>query len=296
MLNYFLSNVPSFLRVDGKFLGVVSENLKIFESNSRLNFLEFLPKDDLFYSIYGDKNCDSMRVFKVDNGLLYYPVFLRKKNLPLKLILQKSESCLFGEILITLVTDGDVKAFIDGFISDVKTLPFLPKNVEIKVLEKHVAVIFTSGKTALLLYDINIRKLVYSDVVDLVEFSDVLSVEKSYKTITKTTIKETWSLSNEIRLLSKESIIKKPYGLICKNLLPLAFFENASLGADLKEIVTPSFYEKSANLKSFLGSVINAVQSPVNEGEVWLIENNLVTKGKLQTKGDLIDNVILDDF
>ncbi len=297
MLNcYFLSNIPCYLKVDGKYLGVADNNLKTAKLNSPFSLVEFLPKDNSFYSIYGDKNCEFMRVFKVDDGFLYHPVFLRKKNLPLKVILQKNQALTLGEILITVVSDGDVKVFIDGYLSDVKTLPFIPNDIEIKVLNGYIAILLKGVKTAVFVYDINSRTLCYSDVANIVSFSDVLIVEKHYETVTKTTIKEKWSLSSEVTLLSLESSYEISYGLLNKNLLPLAFFENASLGADLKEIVTPNFYEKTKKLKSFLGDVINVVISPVNEKEVWLIENDLVIKGYLQTKGNLIDNVILDDF
>ncbi|MBE5744271.1 MAG: hypothetical protein E7358_06120 [Clostridiales bacterium] len=293
---YFLSNTPCFIKVDGEFIGEVNDNLKESKINSPFSLVEFLPKNNLYYPVYGDKNCENMRVFTVEDGLLYFPIFSLKKPLPMKVIFQKSERILQGEILLTVITDGEVKIFIDGYFSDVKTLPFIPNDAQIIPLENHVAITIKGAKTIVFLYEISSRKLCFSDVVDSVLFSDVLTVEKNYQTVTKTTLKETWALSPEIKLLSLESFLQIPYRLINKNLLPLAFFENACLGAQLKEIVTPNFYEKSKDLKSFLGNVITATPSPINLEEVWLIENRFVTKGILKRKGDLIDNVILDDF
>lgn len=294
--NYFLSSIPCYLKINGSYLGEVDNNLKLVESSDNLTFLEFLPKDNLFYPVYGNENCDFMRVFKVDYGRLYHPVFLLKKRLSMKVLFQKTETFNFGKIIITCMTDGDVKVFLDGFISDVKTLPFIPKECEILLLDGYVAILLNGVKTAVLLYDVSTQKLCFSDVSDSVHFSDVLTLEKRYQTVTKTTIKETWSMTNEVKLLSLETNLEKPYREISENLLPLAFFENASLGADLKEIVTSNFYEKTTNLKSFLGDVISVVLSPTDSREVWLIQNDIALKGRLVKKGNLIDNVILDDF
>ena len=294
--NYFLSNIPCHLKINGIYVGEIDGNLKLIQAKENSIFLEFLPKNNLYYPVYGNKTSEYLRVFKVENGFLYYPVFLLKKSLPTKIIFQKSEGFSFGEVLLTVITGGDVKMFLDGYLSDVKPLPFIPNGYEIKFLDGFIAVLLKGVKTAVFLYDINTRKLCYLDVLDEVYFSDVLTAVKRYKTVTKTIIKETWSISSEVKLLSLESNLEKPYREINENLLSLAFFENASLGADLKEIVTSNFYEKTANLKSFLGDVINVVFSPVKKGEVWLIENDVVIKGSLQMKGNLIDNVILDDF
>lgn len=294
--NYFLSSVPCYLKVNGNYVGEVDSNLKRLEDSSRLQLLEFLPKNTAYYPVYGKENGDYLRVFKVEDGILYHPVFLLKKNLSIKVIFQKSEIFAFGEILLTCAQDGDIKIFLDGYISDVKTLPFIPSECEIKHVEDFLVVLIKGVKTAVFLYGISSRKLCFSDVSDTAQFSSVLTLEKRYETVTKTTLKETWSLSNEVKLLSLESKFEKPYRLVNENLLPLAFFENACLGADLQEISTPEFYKKTPNLKSFLGNVISAVMSPVNDKEVWLIQNDLVVKGSIKTKGNLVDNVILDDF
>ncbi|MBO7214677.1 MAG: hypothetical protein J6V66_04185 [Clostridia bacterium] len=293
---YFLSDIESHLKIDGEYAGIVSRNALYYTADTKPNLVEFLPLNSRFYQVYGGENSKDLGVFKVENGALFYPRFSQKHNLDFRLVFQEKVSSFGKEITVTVVEDGRVKLYLDGGVVDVKTLPFSPDKVEVKIEGEFLVLSFIKKKIALFIYHLQSGGLVYLDVVDEFSISSVLQVKKRHKTLTKTTVVERWNLSFSASLVECFSEMEKPYEYLNEKLIPLAFFENAILGGDVKAVVSKEFNEKTERLREFLGGVKRAIISPTDSNAVWLIGDCGVTNATLLYKNRLIDNVFLDDF
>ena len=121
-------------------------------------------------------------------------------------------------------------------------------------------------------------------------------MKKRFLCLTKTTLIEKWELSSPFKILAIEDEKERDFRLIPKFLLPLAFFENALIGASLKEITTKAFYDKTENLREFLGKVLKVIISPTDSDAVWLIGENGISSATLSFYNGLVDNLFVDDF
>ena len=292
---FFLADVTSHLKVNGEYLGIVSNNLKKCYTKKSNYFYEFLPVNDNFNICYGDCNAKSVKVFDFLNRRLVCPVFSLKTTLPFKILFQKQISVNGILTTLTAVTDGCVKFYVDGILNDVGSLPFIPSSGEIYFYQNHLVVEFSNANTALFIYNINTKEKVFSDIIKSYELSTTLTVSKEFKNATKTTTIEEWNLST-FSLLNRRDEKRINFFDLKPFLLPLAFFENVLIGASVSEIVTPSFNEKILSVKDFLGDIVKVIPSPTTKNECWLITNNGVTVCRLEYQNRLISNIVAEDY
>lgn len=293
---YFLSDVESHIKIDGEYAGKAHLNLLKFQSHSLPNLVEFLPENDAYLPSYGNENSNLLRKFKTPDGYLYFPLFQRRNDGAFKVIFQNVYHTFNGDVTLTVVNDLGVKFYLDGALYHVLSLPFTPDFTNVEITGDFLVVSFKKEKTALFIYSISNKTLLFSDLIDEYFLTDTLTVKKAYAVTTKTTVIERWELSSSFKLKSVTDEKQKPFDCIHPILIPLAFFENAVIGASTKEITTPAFNSKSSSLREFLGNVKHAVFSPINANSIWLIGEKTITDATLVYENGLIDNVILDDF
>ncbi len=291
---YFLSEIPAHVKVNGEYLGVVNDNLFTAQINLKKPLFEFMPSSNKFSTVYGDKTQKNLKIYNVDGDLLIYPIYPLKQDNPFKIIGQKNLSNYGVTANVTLLCDGGIKFFLEGTINDIKTLPFIPNDFDILVYSNFIILTFSAEKTAIFIYSVESQNLVFSDLVNEYYFSDYLTVKKTYKTVTHTFIEQDWALSQVPSLIATRDVKQKNFFEIHPYLLPLAFFENLILGADVKNIITPSLNDRLLDLKEFLGKVIKVVSSP--DGNIWLIKENALTLAVVELQNRLISNVLTEDY
>lgn len=291
---YFLSEIPAHVKINGEYKGIVNDNLCSAKIDFENPLFEFLPTLDKFSAVYGDKTSKNIKIFRVNDELLVYPIYPLKNDNPFKLIGQKSKSSYSVSANVTVVADGAVKFFLDGSVTDVKTLPFTPKDFEINLFSNFIMLTFTLDKTAIFIYSQESQNLVFSDLVNEYYLSDYLTVKKGYKTVTGTFIEQDWALSQTPTLVATRDVKQKDFFEIHPQLLPLAFFENLILGADVKSVITRELNDRLLELKEFLGNVVKAVISP--DDRIWLIKENILTLAQVEFENRLISNVLTEDY
>ncbi len=289
---YFLSEIPCFLKVDGEYAGVVSRNLTKAYFTKPPTLVELLPLSDDFSPVYSFYNSKRLKPLKTADGYLYYPLFKPKKDQKFKVVFQKN----FSNITLTVTEDNGVKFYIDGSFFFVGSLSFSPLECSVDFYGNYACVSFKRNKTAIFIFETQSGKLEFSDVCDEFLLSDFLTVKKNFSNLTKTTIVEKWQISSPFKIISTEDEKERDFRLLNDCLLPLAFFENAIIGASLKGVTTPNFFEKTKNLREFLGKVLRVIQSPVQDNAVWLIGENAVSSATLSFNNGLVDNIFIDDF
>ena len=292
---YFLSDIPAHLKINGEYKGVVCKNLSYLTVNNGALF-EFLPLNTAYYSVYSTQNSKNLKIYNFYNDKVLYPIFTLKNCHPFKVLSQKTKSYLSYNVKVTLVSDGCVKFFIDGSLYDIKSLPFIPKDFDVSFNNDYLFLSFTGEKTALFVYNFKSNSLCFSDIIDSFYVSNVLTVKKEYQTVTKTTINEEWDFSNDFKLISRRDEKARQFFDLNKELIALAFIENAVIGASVKEICTPSFNEKLSSLKEFLGKVIKAFPSPKNPSEVIIMYENFLSIVKIEYENRLINNILIEDL
>ena len=290
---YLYSETPAHLKINGEYYGKVNDNTFLIEENFENPFFEFLPINTRYLPVYGSENSKELRNFSVKGGQLVYPVYPIKNNYPFKVLGQKQQSSYNVSASVTTVLDGTIKFFLDGSVSDVKALPFIPKNFEITITSNLIIISFSAEKSALFIYSVQSRTLVYSDVVDEFYITDNLTVKKAYKTVTDTFIEEEWSLSDTPILLSRRDVKGKYFNDVHPYLLPLAFFENLIIGASVQDAVTLSLSQKIIDLQNFLGKYNKVL--PLDSESVYLIKPNAITIAKVEFENRLISNVLEED-
>ena len=290
---YLFSEIPAHLKVNGEYLGKVNDNTYRLEVNVESPLFEFLPINSRYLPVYGSENSKEIKIFSVNESKLIYPVYTLKNDYPFKVLGQKQQSNYNANASVTVVLDGTVKFFLDGSVSDVKALPFVPKNFEITLISNLIIISFSAERSALFIYSTQRGTLVYSDVVDEFYISDNLTVKKRYKTVNDTFIEEEWLLSDAPTLLSRKDFKVKDFLDVHPYLLPLAFFENLNIGASVQGAVTPNLNQKILDLQSFLGKYYKVI--PINGESVYLIKPDNVTLAKVEFENRLISNVLEED-
>ena len=155
---YFLSDIPSYLKINGEYKGIASVNLSSISLDREECFFEFLPFSSNYQSCYGNSSNHTLRVFNVKGNKIVYPVFHHLPTLPFKFIAQKTDSYHGQPITVTVYQDGVVKFFIDGVVNDIKSLPFLPYSIEIKFYLNYVFISFHDEKIALFVFSHSVDK------------------------------------------------------------------------------------------------------------------------------------------
>ena len=292
---YFLSDIDAHFKINGSYVSKACKNLKVTTANA-FDLFEFLPHNPIYLPAYSNKENTRVKLFNFKDNLICYPVYSKVNNYPFKILYQKEKSNFLGNIVLTVVSDGAVKFFIDGSITAVATLPFLPAECDFDFYQNTLFVWFKGEKTAIFIYSLDSKNLIFSDLVDEFFISSVIEVKKRYQTVTKTIVSETWSISETPSLVGKKDSFEKDYFDIHPRLLPLAFFQNVILGANVSSIVTPSLNERASSLKDFLGKVIKIIPSPSDNLETLLIKNDCLTAVKLEFSNRLISNLFAEDY
>ena len=292
---YFLSEITAHLKVDGEYLGTVSKNMLVGESENEPKLVEFLPLSADFSPVYYTPYSPEVKRYLSPDGLLFLPIFPPKHSGGFKVLFQRALQSFSGQITITVTVDSGAKLYVDGAFCKVVEIPFIPSDFSAEIYGDLLAVSFYKKKTALYIFRLD-GTLEYFDVVDEFQISSLLTDDKRYKNSTLTTIIEKWNLSSPFSLIERVDKKEKDFFLLPKQMLPLAFFENAKIGGSIKEIATPNFYQKAENLRGFLGKILGVVPSPKNEGEVWILGENNLSIATLSLKNGLVDNVFIEDF
>ncbi|MBR6737997.1 MAG: hypothetical protein IKL82_06565 [Clostridia bacterium] len=297
MIIYVSSDLPAYFKINGEYASKVNKNLKSFEVYDDNALFEILPTNSNYLPCYGDVfGGTNLKAFKVQGGVLLYPVFKPQVVFGFKMLGQVS--CDVGGVLtqLSVVLDGLCRFYLDGALSVVENLPFIPEKYELYHEKGLLFASFSREKTALFIYDVSTRRLVYSDVVSAFSFSETLTVKKEYLTTIYTTITERWNLIGEVSLISTHDEKEKSFLSLNPSLIGVAFFESVIIGASVEDVASPALIKRTKELKEFLGKVIRVLPSPSAKGEVWLITENEVIKGIPVYENGFINNVLLDDF
>lgn len=292
MTAIFYSEIPSHLKINGEYLGVIGKNAKILDFFNDDCLLEFIPQSNEYYSITTSiKNACSIKVFYLFGDIIIIPVYERKRNLPYKLICQKTFNIYNSSLIITVIQDGYYKFYLDGLITYIDELPFLIKDCEIKEVQNILFIIFKGKKQVVFAFDLTLRKLVYKSLADNVEFDGAISVTNYYKTAIPLNIVERWEIPTFSLNKRSANLIKNQYE-INPNLIGLSFFQLIALNLDTSFLLAENIKNREKELHGFIGKPIVVFPYCKDFKKTVVILNDSIHLYKLEYENGLINNIL----
>lgn len=251
---FFYSQNLAYLKINGRYIGSIFQNLCYYNIEKE-DLIEILPLRLEFYPIYFSGNFLINNSIPFNEDKLFIPNFSPKRNEPYKIIYQNKETVLNQTFLITIVSDGCVKFYLDGSVYITEELPFVPKNVYVKSVKSILFLIFEGQKTAIFGYNLaQNSKLVFKKLVDSYNLSENLTTFTNFNTIRNITFKEVWQISDNLSLKYFEEQTRKNLYEINENLIPLDFLQTLLVGGNIDEYLSKNILHKSNLIKEFLGN------------------------------------------
>ncbi len=288
----FYSQIPSHLKINGNYIGVIGNNPKLFSEFNENAFMEFLPINKEFAPIYSTlKNPACIKTFKLLDDIYVIPVLEKKRNLSYKLLFQKSYPISSDRLLLTVIQDGFYKFYLDGAISYLGELPFKPQGFDVK---EHLNILFISFKgvkTLLLAFDLNGNKLLYKNLADGFEITSELLSTTVYKTVIPVQIEEKYNL-NDFSLIERKSTPLRSRFEIHPKLIPTAFFELVALSANTAFLLSDSIKNREGEISAFIGKPIVVLPYYKDISKTVVILNDSIHLYSLQIENGLIENIL----
>lgn len=290
---YFYSSETAYLKINDEVVGTISKNITFIDAPNNA-FFEFIPLNNNLYPIFCFNLINSdVNVFNTEFGNLYIPHFHKKRNLPYHIVFQQNFTDNNISCLLTVLTDGCIKFYLDGDVAATDELPFIPTYSNVLFNDNYVAVAFKNNKTVLFVYDVQTKTLCYKNVLDDFTFENTLITTETKSEFYPIKTTTEWNLGVPFNLINVTPNID---GNVPVTLLPYVFCELLKANAPLSNIVTESLLNKETELKTFIegiGSVIPPLSG--NKSELLCLYNGKLKKLKFSIINGKIENVSIDD-
>ncbi len=292
MTTIFYSELSSHLKINGEYLGTISKNPKVLADFNDNSILEFFPQSNEYYPITSSiKNPCSIKIFKLFDDIIIIPVYERKRNLPYKLIFQKSFNIYQGSLLITVIQDGYYKFYLDGLLTYIDELPFLIEECETKEVQNILFIIFKGKKQVIFAFDLKLGKLAYKSLADSVDFDGVFTVTNFYNTAIPVNVVERWEIPNFTLIGRSANTIKNQYEINPK-LIGVSFFEFIALNLDTTFLLSNNIKSREKELHGFIGKPIVIFPYYKDFKKTVVVLNDSVHLYNLEYENGFINNIL----
>lgn len=275
---YFLSSRPCILTLNGAYFGVTDTFERFIDIAPTDNlFAQFTPENGLplqFFlnetiRFHPPKGCE---IYLLKNGLAVYAKAFPPNDLTLKTIAQERNH----QTLVTVFQQGEVQVSIEtpnGFF--ISTLPpsFTQTDITFKddfllLNSPSELAVFNLRGNLLLLEKITAFHLEENALVATLPLSDRLSRSAQCRwefqngTLVQTEFSIIQYTTFALGLDGQKSELTPESENIRDEILPYAFFESILIGAEYTHFLSDELQEKSADLKSFLGTFSSVTLTP----------------------------------
>lgn len=291
----FYSEKQAYLKVNGEFFGEVDANLKTANISDKC-LLEFLPKNQNYAPAYSSENGSFLvKKYAFYSNVFYAVKYEKKRTFPYKILSQRTFYLGGQNYYLTVLLDGAIKFYIDGYILATDELPFVPTESKLEYFNGYLFAVFKREKTAVYTYRLDGATLCYKNEVDYYEIDGRFNVKTVYSNVLDVQIEESYLLKDSFLLESRSAKKGKTAFEINKNLVPLLFFDLILNGVDASEILTQNLSSKQLELREFIGSVERAFLNPYALNEVIALYDNKLLVYEFETVNGVISNVIEKD-
>ena len=284
MYYYFLSNFPAVIKINGAYLGTLSNSAKTFENNGgdtpfvEVTSLSFPSKTYAFLLNQEFLSCKNNHISITDLKGGYFIKFLLPISTDFSVIKQEK----FEGLTATVFNDNGLKLSIetatdfyyenlDFSFESVNIFPVMLYNLAFLGVE------FNGDKKRLALYHITekVDKKFFSEVTEY-SFSNGLYTKFEILDISKHIVEINWEFTNGEFIEEQKNVTQSASFCIAnlpKDILPYAFLEDLLVGGEIKEYLTEDMFSKENKLKGYLGNFLGVCPPPIfrNPLEVGLI-------------------------
>ena len=309
MYFYFTGEYKSAIKINGTFYGVLSQAFKTLRIDNGCPLIEICPLEKSGQTInlildeeFLSSPPNGVSVTNLKGG--YLLKFYKKYNdNEFKIITQQK----FADCIATLFNENGLKLSIetkDDFYAE--TFSFNASNAQISRFELNgnkFLCLFFEDNSNLIIYNIGTTtKKVFSREVKEFSTDKSFITTESYKDIAKHQIKTEWAYElGEFVAKNINATFSPNFSIknLHPKLIPYAFLEALSLGAEWKDYLYSHILENADKLKGFFGEYFGVIPPPTfrkeNEvGLVYKIKENLysVDYYTFETIDNLISNII----
>ena len=285
---YFFSEIDCYLKFNGEYLGLVNKNVTIINLNES-GLFEFIPKSDAYLPNYYLTSDNKKGVYNVNGNKLFIPYFTKIRQLPYKIIMQKS----IDKFNLTITTDGCIKFYLDGNFYATNELPFLPSDVEFYTFNGILLLFFKSARVAIYAYNLKTGELVFKNIVNSFDINNNLSVTETFYYPVNYTVTKQWIIDTTFTLNSV--VVSEIQSEIPPTLIPFYFCSFIKQGVLVTDFLCDNLKPRANDFSSFLGEIDYILPSfSTIENEVCIISNNTVNIVKFELDNNLISNVFID--
>ena len=300
MLTYFYSQQNAFVFLNGKYLGIINQNVKMVDVEEN-SLLQFVCEDSSFTPFYAyNLKSKNLKVYNLKKGVLLCPTFEKNRNYHYKICFQKDITIKNSRHVLTLLLDGDIKFHINGQFYITSELPFIPNDIDVEEKDNFLFLSFKKEKTCLLIYrlengEFNLR---YKNVVDSYSYQNAtLKIHRNYSSPYSLEITENWEYKDTFSLISTYSTNLNGITNHKKPLKNYLFIYLIIIGANVSSFVTQNIKSKLNSLKEFLcypKSVLYNFED--NDDSVIILTSEGAKKVVFNYLDNLIDGILVDDY
>ena len=285
---YFFSEIDCYLKFNSEYLGLVNKNVTSINLNES-GLFEFIPKSDAYLPNYYLTSDNKKGVYNVNGNKLFIPYFTKIRQLPYKIIMQKS----IDKFNLTITTDGCIKFYLDGNFYATNELPFLPSDVEFYTFNGILLLFFKSARVAIYAYNLKTGELVFKNIVNSYNINNNLSVSETFYYPVNYTVTKQWIIDTTFTLNSV--VVSEIQSEIPPTLIPFYFCSFIKQGVLVADFLCDNLKPRASDFTSFFGEIDLILPSfSTIENEVYIISNNTVNIVKFELDNNLISNVFID--
>lgn len=201
--------------------------------------------------------CKNVQITDLYGDILCYPILKPKRDYCYKEIKTKSVVIDNIEYFITVYTDGGIKLSLRGF-NEEKTveLPFIPEEINVYPVGGSLFLADLKAKLHfVIIFSVPNLNIEFSELCDEFSINGVLSVTKLHCGIGRHAETKQYNYDGKVNLRNTSYQSSYPYGVMPKEIIPLAFLEEVRLGVDYRHFLSENLVENYAAITEFFGKI-----------------------------------------
>ncbi len=299
-MNMFVYSFKNCLLKSGFNSVKVGRNLQRISVSKEETLTFFMGKnfENCYYSC--DREfCKNIKITDLYGDILCYPILKPKRDFCYKEIKHKSVVIDNIEYFITVYTDGGIKLCCRGF-NEEKTveLPFIPEEINVYPVGGSLFLADLKAKLHfVIIFSVPNLSIEFSDLCDEFTINGVLSVTKLHNGIGRHAETRQYNYDGKVNLRNVSFQSSYPYGVMPKEIIPLAFLEEVRLGVDYRHFLGENLMDNYTAITEFFGKMEFCIPPFYREfSDTFAVVGEKVKYAKFTLENRKITDILLESY